>query len=70
MNYVFFGSPEFAAIILERLIAAGMSPALVVCNPDRPLGRKKIFTFPPTKMIATKHEISVLQPESLKNFQL
>ncbi len=66
MKYAFFGSPEFAAIILERLIAAGMQPALVVCNPDRPIGRKKIVTPPPTKVIAERHGIAVFQPESLR----
>lgn len=65
MKYVFFGSPEFAAIILRCLIATGMPPALVVCNPDRPVGRKKIITSPPTKMIAAKHGIPVCQPERL-----
>ncbi|MEK7191982.1 MAG: methionyl-tRNA formyltransferase [Patescibacteria group bacterium] len=64
MKYVFFGTPEFAAIILERLIKAGMPPTLVVCNPDRPAGRKKIVTSPPVKFLAEKHKIQVLQPET------
>ncbi len=67
MNYVFFGSPEFAKIILEKLISVGMSPALVVCNPDKPFGRKKIVTPPPTKEVALKNNIPVWQPESLRN---
>src|SRR3989338_7676532 len=65
MSYAFFGSPEFAAIILERLIKAGMPPALVICNPDRPVGRKKIITSPPTKILAEKNKILVIQPERL-----
>lgn len=65
MKYVFFGSPEFAAIILESLIAADISPALVVCNPDRPVGREKIVTPPPTKIIAVKYGIPVWQPTRL-----
>lgn len=66
MNYAFFGSPEFAKIILEKLISAGMPPALVVCNPDRPVGRKKIVTPPPTKVVALKNNIAIWQPESLR----
>lgn len=66
-RYAFFGSPDFAAIILERLIEAGLPPALVVCNPDRPTGRKQVITPPPTKVIAEKHGIEVLQPENLQN---
>jgi len=66
MKFIFFGSPEFAAIILERLIAAGLPPALIVCNPDRPTGRKKIITPPPAKIVAQKNGFPVLQPVDLK----
>ncbi len=65
MKFVFFGTPEFAAIILEKLIKVGLLPQAVVCNPDKPIGRKKIVTPPPTKVLAEKHNISVLQPEKL-----
>lgn len=64
MKFVFFGTPEFATIILKQLIEAGMLPATVVCNPDRPTGRKKILTSPPTKVLAEKYSISVFQPET------
>lgn len=64
-NYAFFGSPKFAAVILEKLIAAKMPPAVVICNPNRPAGRKQIITPPPTKVLAEKHGITVLQPETL-----
>ncbi|MBI2024577.1 MAG: methionyl-tRNA formyltransferase [Candidatus Harrisonbacteria bacterium] len=71
MKYVFFGTPEFAAIILEKLIKAGMPPAVVVCNPDRPVGREKILTPPPAKFSAEKYNIPILQPEVLDSrFQL
>lgn len=62
MRYVFFGSPEFAATFLEQVILAGLPPVAVICNPDRPVGRKKIITAPPTKVLAIKHGIEVLQP--------
>lgn len=67
MNYVFFGTPEFAAIILEKLIAGGFVPSALVCNPDRPVGRKRIITAPPTKLEIRKqnleNRIRILQPE-------
>lgn len=66
MKFIFFGTPEFAAIILKHLIDAGFVPAAVVCNPDRPVGRKKILTPPPTKVLASKHNVAVIQPESLE----
>jgi methionyl-tRNA formyltransferase len=65
MRYAFFGTPRFAAIILEELIKAGMPPALVVTNPDRPAGRKKIMTSPPAKLVAQSAGIPVWQPEKL-----
>lgn len=66
MKYVFFGSPEFAAIILEKLINADWPPAVVVCNPDRPVGRKQIITSPPSKIIAQRYGIKVWQPEKFE----
>jgi methionyl-tRNA formyltransferase len=71
MKYVFFGTPRFAAIILEKLIGAGMPPVALVCNPDRPVGRKQIITPPPTKQniknqeSRIKNKIQILQLEEL-----
>jgi len=71
MKYIFFGTPEFAAIILEKLLGAGFVPQAVVCNPDRPVGRKKIITSPPVKAgimnqeARIKNQIKILQPENL-----
>ncbi|MEK7187561.1 MAG: methionyl-tRNA formyltransferase [Patescibacteria group bacterium] len=63
MKYVFFGSPQFAAIILEKLIAAGTLPLAIVASPDRPAGRKQELTPPLTKQIAKDHSIPIFQPE-------
>ncbi|MBI5079559.1 methionyl-tRNA formyltransferase [Candidatus Wolfebacteria bacterium] len=70
MKYVFFGTPEFAKIVLEKLIAAGCAPEAVVCNPDEPVGRKQILTPPPVKVAAEKNDIQIFQPENLRgNFK-
>ncbi|MEK7062177.1 MAG: methionyl-tRNA formyltransferase [Patescibacteria group bacterium] len=66
MKFIFFGTPEFAAIILEKLINADFIPEAVVCNPDKPVGRKKIITAPAVKLIAQKYNIPILQPEKLE----
>ena len=69
MKYAFFGTPDFAAVILEKLVAFNFPPTLVVCNPDRPVGRKHIITPPPTKVLAKKYKIPIFQPETLVNFK-
>lgn len=65
IRYVFFGSPEFAEIVLQKLIDAGYCPSAVVTNPDRPVGRKKELTPPRVKTLAEKHGIKVFQPEKI-----
>ncbi len=65
-KFAFFGTPRFAEIVLEELIAHGLIPSVVICNPDRPVGRKKTITPPPTKILAGKHNIPVSQPEKLE----
>ena len=66
-KFVFFGTPEFAAIILERLIKAGWTPAAVVTNPDRPVDRKQTLKAPPVKfsIFNFQFSIKVFQPEKL-----
>ena len=67
MKYIFLGTPEFAAVILEKLINAGHRPEAVVCNPDELIGRKKVLTSPPVKVLAEKFNVSIFQPEKLHN---
>lgn len=62
IKYVFFGTPRFAEIVLQKLIDSKFPPIAVVCNPDKPFGRKKEMTSPPTKLIAEKNGIKVFQP--------
>jgi len=71
MKFVFFGTPKFAAIILERLIDTGFVPEAIICNPDEPIGRKHILTPPPVKTrtmnyeLGIRNRIQILQPEKL-----
>jgi methionyl-tRNA formyltransferase len=65
-RYIFFGTPRFAEIVLGGLIRAQLRPVGLVCNPDRPVGRKQLFTAPPTKkLIAELPDIKIFQPENL-----
>jgi len=63
-KYLFLGTPEFAAIVLEKLISAGIIPEAVICNPDKPVGRKQVITPPPVKVLAQKNNLPVYQPKN------
>ena len=63
---VYMGTPHYAKEILEVLInAEDMEVSLVLTQPDRPVGRKKILTPPPVKVLAKEYNIEVLQPNRL-----
>lgn len=64
---IFMGTPDFAVPVLERLISEGYNIELIVTQPDRPRGRKKVLTPPPVKVAAEKHHIPVFQPVKIKN---
>lgn len=66
-RFVFFGTPEFSATVLDGLLVAGMVPVAIVTNPDRPFGRKKVLTPPPVKLSTNHYPLitSVFQPEIL-----
>lgn len=65
VNYIYFGTPEFSAIILKNMVENGYSPTLVICNPDKPFGRKKIITPPPVKVVSLNYNLKIWQPEKL-----
>ncbi|MDX8045005.1 methionyl-tRNA formyltransferase [Gracilibacillus sp. S3-1-1] len=64
---IFMGTPDFAVPVLEQLISEEYTIDLVVTQPDRPRGRKKVMTPPPVKVAAEKHHIPVFQPEKIKD---
>jgi len=65
---VYMGTPHYAKVILESLIQANdMEVTLVLTQPDRPVGRKKVLTPPSVKVLAVEHGIEVLQPNRLRD---
>ncbi len=63
---VYMGTPHYAEAILSTLIdAEDMDVTLVLTQPDRPVGRKKVMTPPPVKIRAQEYGIAVLQPQRL-----
>lgn len=66
MKLVFAGTPEFAAVALAHLHAAGHDVVLVLSQPDRPAGRGMKLQPSPVKQFALAHGITVAQPRSLR----
>jgi len=65
---VYMGTPHYAREILASLIEADdMEVVLVLTQPDRPVGRKKVLTPPSVKVLAEEHGIEVLQPNRLSD---
>lgn len=63
----YFGGEPIGVPVLKELMACGIKPELVVCNPDRPSGRGQKLTPPPIKIFAQENDIAIFQPESIKN---
>ena len=61
---VFMGTPKFAVPVLEMLIEK-YGVDLVITQPDKKVGRKKVLTAPPVKILAEEKGIRVLQPEKI-----
>lgn len=66
-SIVFFGTPDFAAYILEDLLAKQIPVQGVVTAPDKPAGRGRKVSASPVKKTAQKYNIPVLQPSNLKD---
>ena len=66
MRLVFAGTPEPAAVALEKLIASRHEVVAVLTRPDARKGRGRTLHPSPVKALALEHGIEVLTPESLK----
>lgn len=66
MNIVFMGTPDFAAVSLDKLAKAGHKISYVVTQPDKAKNRGKKIQFSPVKEKAVELDIPVLQPEKVK----
>lgn len=67
MKIIFMGTPDFAVPSLERLINSKHIVQAVFTQPDKPKGRKMILTPPEVKISAQKNNITVYQPQSLRD---
>lgn len=69
MRIVFFGTPSFAATILEFLVAQPIEIAAVVSRPDKPKGRSGTPQPTAVKRAAEAHGIPVYQPRKTSDLE-
>lgn len=62
MKVVFFGTPTFAAEVLQYLLRNKVEIVAVVTKPDRPQGRSGTPVPTPVKIVATEQKIPYFQP--------
>lgn len=68
MKIIFMGTPDYASAILQKIInTPDMQVVAVYTQPDKPVGRKKIITPPPVKVLACENNIEVYQPTRLRD---
>lgn len=61
------GTPEFAVPCLKFLTESDDKVIAVVCQPDKPVGRKRELSKPPVKKFAESLNIPVIQPAKIRN---
>jgi len=65
MKIIFAGTPEFAAVSLDRLVQSGFEVPLVITQPDRRAGRGMGLSQSAVKQLAITHRLDIYQPETL-----
>ena len=67
LKIVFLGTPDFSVKPLESIYQKeNVKIVGVVCNKDKPVGRKRIITAPPVKQRALELGLNVLQYDKIK----
>jgi methionyl-tRNA formyltransferase len=67
LDLVFMGTPDFAATILDALLAAGHRVAAVYTQPPRPAGRGHRLQASPVQLLAERHGLTVRCPARLRD---
>jgi len=66
IKFAFFGGEPLAVPTLKKLYEAGLIPALIISNPDKPQERNLEVSSPPTALWAKQNNIPLIQPEKLR----
>jgi methionyl-tRNA formyltransferase len=67
VRVIFCGNPEFALPTLDMLLDSGHDVVAVVTSPDKPQGRGRKIQPLPVKEHALQKDVTVLQPETLRD---
>ena len=67
LKIIFAGTPEFAAVALQKLLTSSHQIIAVYTQPDRPAGRGQKLTASAVKELALKNNIDVYQPVTLRD---
>lgn len=67
MRIVFMGTPDFAVESLKILVENNYNVVGVITMPDKPSGRGHKLQFSAVKQYAIENNLSILQPEKLKD---
>ncbi|MEZ5502824.1 MAG: methionyl-tRNA formyltransferase [Halioglobus sp.] len=67
LRVIFAGTPDFAALHLERLLESEHQLLAVYTQPDRPAGRGRALHASPVKQLAERAGLAVHQPLSLRD---
>lgn len=67
LNVVFFGTPDFAKASLEAIFKSHHKIVGVVTAPDKASGRGMKLTPSPVKVFAEQENLTLFQPEKLRN---
>ncbi len=65
-NIIFMGTPDFSVGVLDAIHEA-FNIVLVVSQPDKPVGRKRVLTPPPVITRAQELELETFQPNKIKD---
>lgn len=67
LRIVYMGTPDFAVESLKVLVENDFNVVGVITMPDKPSGRGHKVQYSPVKQYAIEHNLSLLQPERLKD---
>ncbi len=66
LKIVFAGTPDFAAVILKKLLTTQHDIIAVYTQPDKPAGRGQKILPGAVKQLALQHQLPIFQPKTLR----